>query len=202
MTPLPHSVSCWNLAGLSERVAKETVNEINLQFHVRRLREKQDSKPAVYRANIQICNLFVSCICVHIQNSDRWRRSCEAFFKKKNRKSFSVWVVQLVSAMSWHWGLNTKLMKSNFRAHFEIHSLKSSLLMDASFFHENPNEHGRCEKLYMNHDSKTWKQKACFQPDWKPAAAITNCGALLASCLCSVGVSVSYLARVVLRPCF
>lgn len=35
--------------------------------------------------------------CVEIQNSDRWKRSVEALFVQKQRKAFSVWVVQLVS---------------------------------------------------------------------------------------------------------
>lgn len=163
MTPLPHSVSCWNLAGLSERVAKETVNEINLQFHVRRLREKQDSKPAVYRANIQICNLFVSCICAHIQNSDRWKRSCEAFFKKKNRKSFSVWVVQLVSAMSWHWGMEYKTDEKQFWGTF-WNTFPEVYLMGASFSMKTQTNMAGVRNFIWITTAKHENKKPAFNP--------------------------------------
>lgn len=67
---------CW-----SPRVAKETVNEINLQFHVRRLRgdlEKRDRRTRrddFRGANIQLwnylCPAYSTCT-VHTQNSDGW----------------------------------------------------------------------------------------------------------------------------------
>lgn len=164
MTPLPHSVSCWNLAGLSERVAKETVNEINLQFHVRRLRERQDRRPRVYRANIQICNhlcpAYVYSYRIVMGGKGAARHSSSRRKKKEKKTLFCMSSTACFS----HRGTEYRtVMKSNLGAHFEIHwrcnyfSLKST-----SSSMKTHNKHGRGVRNFTNHDSKSLKNKPTF----------------------------------------
>ena len=110
MTPLPHSVSCWNLAGLSERVAKETVNEINLQFHVRKVEgdfEKQDRRQGVYifKSVLVFFFFFLSCVHVRMQDDD-----CGKLFK---RGKFKKWVARPASACHGTEEPNTKLWRTS-----------------------------------------------------------------------------------------
>lgn len=178
MTPLLHSVSRWNLAGLSERVAKETVDEINLQFHVRRLRETWRSKTrdqlglrSNYLKSYNVCDPHPR------TRAGQWRVAVlflpsqrREVKEQREREKKSVKQSDLGHILKWLFSLKSRL-KNGWNKLTRLRNLSFRVI-----------------------SAKHAKRK----PEWKAAAAST----LLASHLCSVGVSVSYLACVVLRPCF
>lgn len=134
------TVSCWNLAGLSERVAKETVNEINLQFLVRRLRETWRSKTGNQEFTGQIFRSVIICVLQTCTHTEWWCVEKEPWSILQVKKTaFSV--IQPF--------LYKTVMKSNLWGTFQ-----NAINLRCNYIC-SPLKHKLTLKLCVNHDSKT-----------------------------------------------